>query len=330
MAIESRLSSALIGRSPVMKDIYRELIRVSQSKATVLLRGESGTGKELIAKLIHENSPRAQKPFIKVNCAALSETLLESELFGHEKGAFTGAIQMRKGRFELANGGTIFLDEIGDLPLPVQVKLLRVLQEMEFERVGGGETLSVDVRTIAATHRQLENAIMEGAFRQDLYYRLNVVPIHLPPLRERREDISLLIEHFLEKFNNENNKKVRLSNEVIQLLIHYDWPGNVRELENCIERLVVLAEEDESVTFKTIPPAIQTYFNDIKTVTPPVVSDKRGSFTEKMQGMEQEALKKALERSGWVQAKAARLLGMTPRQVAYKIKKYKLLPEEPF
>ncbi|MDC4224272.1 MAG: sigma-54 factor interaction domain-containing protein [Candidatus Manganitrophus sp.] len=164
MAIESRVSSALIGRSPVMKDIYRELIRVSQSKATVLLRGESGTGKELIAKLIHENSPRAHKPFIKVNCAALSETLLESELFGHEKGAFTGAIQMRKGRFELADGGTIFLDEIGDLPLPVQVKLLRVLQEMEFERVGGVDTISVDVRTIAATHRQLENAILEGSF----------------------------------------------------------------------------------------------------------------------------------------------------------------------
>lgn len=329
MAIESRVSSALIGRSPVMKDIYRELIRVSQSKATVLLRGESGTGKELIAKLIHENSPRAHKPFIKVNCAALSETLLESELFGHEKGAFTGAIQMKKGRFELADGGTIFLDEIGDLPLPVQVKLLRVLQEMEFERVGGVDTISVDVRTIAATHRQLENAILEGSFRQDLYYRLNVVPIHLPALRERREDISLLIEHFLEKFNNENNKKVHLSNEVIQLLIHYDWPGNVRELENCIERLVVLAE-DESVTFKTIPPAIQTYFNDIKTVTPPIASDKRGSFTEKMQGMEQDALKKALERSGWVQAKAARLLGMTPRQVAYKIRKYKLFPENPF
>jgi Nif-specific regulatory protein len=329
MALGHRLSDALIGCSPAMKEVFRELVRVGQSKATVLLRGESGTGKELIAKLIHENSPRAGKPFIKVNCAALSETLLESELFGHEKGSFTGAIQMRKGRFELADGGTIFLDEIGDLPLPVQVKLLRVLQEMEFERVGGVETLSVDVRTIAATHRELENAILDGTFRQDLYYRLNVVPIRLPPLRERREDIPLLISHFLDKFNKENNKKVSLSNEMIQLLIQYDWPGNVRELENCTERLVVLAEE-ESVNLKNIPPAIETYFNDIQKVTAPPRSSKRVSLAETMQGMEQEALKKALERCGWVQAKAARLLGMTPRQVAYKIKKYNLCPQDPF
>lgn len=328
MALAQRLSDALIGCSPAMKEVFKELVRVGQSKATVLLRGESGTGKELIAKLIHENSPRAGKAFIKVNCAALSETLLESELFGHEKGSFTGAIQTRKGRFELADGGTIFLDEIGDLPLPVQVKLLRVLQEMEFERVGGVETLSVDVRTIAATHRELENAILDGTFRQDLYYRLNVVPIRLPPLRERREDIPLLIGHFLEKFNKENNKKVSLSNEMIQLLIQYDWPGNVRELENCMERLVVLAEE-ESVNLKNIPPAIETYFNDIQKVTAPPRSNKRVSLAETMQGMEQEALRKALERCGWVQAKAARLLGMTPRQVAYKIKKYNLTPQDP-
>ena len=324
-----RLSDALIGCSPAMKEVFKELVQVGQSKATVLLRGESGTGKELIAKLIHENSPRAGKPFIKVNCAALSETLLESELFGHEKGSFTGAIQMRKGRFELADGGTIFLDEIGDLPLPVQVKLLRVLQEMEFERVGGVETLSVDVRTIAATHRELENAILDGTFRQDLYYRLNVVPIRLPPLRERRVDIPLLISHFLEKFNKENNKKISLSNEMIQLLIQYDWPGNVRELENCMERLVVLAEE-ESVNLKNIPPAIETYFSDIQKVTSPPRSNKRVSLAETMQGMEQEALRKALERCGWVQAKAARLLGITPRQVAYKIKKYNLFPPDAF
>lgn len=328
MPIEHHLSDALIGCSPAMKEVFKELVRVGQSKATVLLRGESGTGKELIAKLIHENSPRAGKPFIKVNCAALSETLLESELFGHERGAFTGAIQMRKGRFELADGGTIFLDEIGDLPLPVQVKLLRVLQEMEFERVGGVETLSVDVRTIAATHRELENAILDGSFRQDLYYRLNVVPIRLPPLRERREDIPLLIHHFLDKFNKENNKKIALSQDIVQLLIRYDWPGNVRELENCMERLVVLAEE-ESVTFRNIPPAIETYFNDIQRVTAPASLSKRATLAETMQGMEQEALRKALDRCGWVQAKAARLLGITPRQVAYKIRKYKLSPQEP-
>ena len=329
MILERRLSDALIGASPAMKEIYKELLRVSQSRATVLLRGESGTGKELIAKLIHANSPRAQKPFIKVNCAALSETLLESELFGHEKGAFTGAIQMRKGRFELADGGTIFLDEIGDLPLPVQVKLLRVLQEMEFERVGGVETLKVDVRVVAATHRELENGIIDGTFRQDLYYRLNVVPLWLPPLRERREDIPLLIQHFLDRFNRENNKKVHLSSEIISLLIQYDWPGNVRELENCMERLVVLAE-GESVTLKTIPSAIETYFKDIQTVTPIRRAAKRASLVETMKGMEEEALKQALDRCGWVQARAARLLGMTPRQVAYKIKKYKLTPNDSF
>lgn len=256
MALGRRLSDVLIGCSPAMKEVFRELVQVGQSKATVLLRGESGTGKGLIAKLIHENSPRAGKPFIKVNCAALSETLLESELFGHEKGSFTGAIQGRKGRFELADGGTLFLDEIGDLPLPVQVKLLRILQEMEFERVGGVDTLSVDIRTIAATHRELENAILEGTFRQDLYYRLNVIPIRLPPLRERREDIPLLMSHFLEKFSKENNKKISLSKELIQLLVRYDWPGNVRELENCMERLVVLAEE-ESVNLKNIPPPLK-------------------------------------------------------------------------
>lgn len=329
MSFEKRLSDTLVGDSPSLKAVYKELLRVSQSRATVLLRGESGTGKELIAKLIHINSPRAQKPFIKVNCAALPETLLESELFGHEKGAFTGAIQTRKGRFELADGGTIFLDEIGDLPASVQVKLLRVLQEMEFERVGGGETLSVDVRVVAATHRELEKAMVEGTFRQDLYYRLNVVPLSLPPLRERREDIPLLIQYFLDKFNRENDKKTTLSSEIIDLFSQYDWPGNVRELENCIERLVVLAEE-EAVSLKNIPSAIETYFSDIQKVTPLSRTSKRTSLAETMKGMEQEALKKTLERCGWIQARAARILGLTPRQVAYKIKKYNLVPSDPW
>jgi len=327
----------LVGSSPVMKAVLEEIAQVAPSKATVLLRGESGTGKERIAKLIHQSSPRADKPFIRVNCAALSETLIESELFGHEKGAFTGAIQKRKGRFELADRGTIFLDEIGDLPPSVQVKLLRVLQDMEFERVGGVENVKVDVRTIAATHRDLETAVMEGAFRQDLYYRLNVVPVHLPPLCERREDIPLLIEHFLGKFNKENNKKVRLKVELIRLLTRYGWPGNVRELENSVERLVVLAAEDW-VSLKNIPRAIATYFNDVRQVTP--VTRRTGrlarsvresaSLSESLEGMESEALQKALERCGWVQARAARSLGMTPRQVAYKIRKYKLVPDEIF
>jgi len=307
--------TVLIGDAPEIKAIYQELIQVSQSKATVLLRGESGTGKELVAKLIHEHSPRAKGPFIKVNCAALSETLLESELFGHERGAFTGAIKTKKGRFELADGGTLFLDEIGDLPLPVQVKLLHVLQEKTFERVGGIETLKVDVRTVAATHRDLEKAIGHGTFREDLYYRLNVIPICLPPLRERLEDISILVSHFLNKFNAENNKKVSLSNEILMLFMKYSWPGNVRELENAIERLTVLAREDY-VTLNTIPRAIKTYFSDIQKVVPQLPLP---AATEEM---EREALKKALERAGGVQAKAARLLGITPRQIAYKMKRY--------
>ncbi|HIE65313.1 MAG TPA: AAA family ATPase [Nitrospiria bacterium] len=327
----------LVGSSPVMKAVLEEIAQVAPSKATVLLRGESGTGKERIAKLIHQSSPRADKPFIRVSCAALSETLIESELFGHEKGAFTGAVQKRKGRFELADRGTIFLDEIGDLPPSVQVKLLRVLQEMEFERVGGIENVKVDVRTIAATHRDLEMAVMEGTFRQDLYYRLNVVPVQLPPLRERREDIPLLIEHFLDKFNEENNKKVQLKAELIRLLTRYDWPGNVRELENSVERLVVLAREDW-VSLKTIPTAIATYFNDIRQVTPATWRTGRlarsvrenPSLSESLEGMEREALKNALERCGWVQARAARYLGITPRQVAYKVRKYKLVSDDIF
>ena len=324
MLSEPRHKTVLIGSAPEIVAIYQELMQVSQSRATVLLRGESGTGKELVAKLMHENSPRAKGPFIKVNCAALSETLLESELFGHERGAFTGAIKTKKGRFELAHGGTLFLDEIGDLSLSVQVKLLQVLQEKSFERVGGVETLTVDVRTVAATHRDLEKAIVNGAFREDLYYRLNVIPIFLPPLRDRREDTPLLVSHFLNKFNKENNKKVELSDEILELFIKYNWPGNVRELENCIERLIVLAKE-ERITLKTIPPAIKTYFGDIQRVIP---AQTKGiplkAATEKM---EREAMEKALARAGGVQAKAARLLGITPRQIAYKIKMYGIAHE---
>ncbi len=320
-------TNPLIGKSPVMREIYADLDLVSQSKATVLIRGESGTGKELIAQRIHASSPRKNQAFIKVNCAALSETLIESELFGHEKGAFTGAIQNRKGRFELAHGGTIFLDEVGDLPLAVQVKLLRVIQEMAFERVGGTETLSVDVRVIAATHRNLEKAIAEGLYRQDLYYRLSVIPILIPPLRERIEDIKPLVMHFLKKFNTENNKMVVLSQEMTDLLQHYHWPGNVRELENCMERLVVLARGGP-VTLKNIPNGMSAYFKDIQQVSiKPSQRIKEDSLSDSIQQIEKEALKKALERCAWVQAKAGRLLGFTPRQVAYKIKKYKLFPD---
>ncbi len=237
----------IIGNSRAMQAVYDMIAQVSRSDTTVLIRGESGTGKELVANAIHYNSMRAGKPFIKVNCAALPETILESELFGHEKGAFTGALAQRKGRFELADGGTIFLDEVGDFTPATQIKLLRVLQEREFERVGGTGTIKVDVRVIAATNRNLEELISEDTFRQDLYYRLNVFPIHIPPLHERRSDILLLADHFVEKYSRINHKNIRrISTPAIDMLMAYHWPGNVRELENCVERAVLLSQEGRS------------------------------------------------------------------------------------
>lgn len=319
--------SNIVGISKRMVEVYEAVERVSGTKATVLLRGESGTGKELIARAIHYNSPRASGPFIKLNCAALPETLLESELFGHEKGAFTGATHTRKGRFELAHGGTLFLDEIGDIPPATQVKLLRVLQETRFERLGGDRTIEVDVRLIAATHRDLEKAVQEGTFREDLYYRLNVVPIFLPPLRERKEDIGLLVQHFMKKFNQENNKQVRLDPAVIDLLMRYDWPGNVRELENCIERMVVMAKTD---LIRAADATQMAYFLSTtpeKTKAP--AKSPPDSLPKNLEQMEREQLLKALEKSGWIQARAAKLLGMTPRQIAYKMKKYKI-PVRPY
>jgi Nif-specific regulatory protein len=319
----------IVGRSKPMLQVYESVMRVSRSKATVLLRGESGTGKELVARAIHYNSPRADKPFIKVNCASLPETLLESELFGHEKGSFTGATALRPGRFELAHGGTIFLDEIGDISLSIQAKLLRVLQEMQFERVGGAKTLEVDVRVIAATNRDLESAMRERTFREDLYYRLNVVPIFMPPLRDRKEDLPLLMDYFLKKFCDENQKKLRLSVEVQELLTQYHWPGNVRELENSIERLVVMAG-DETVTVEEVRrmglflPVLEATVGEErpKIQTPPAPPTLPSSLEQ----MEREQIKTALEKCGGVQAKAARLLGLTARQIAYKIKKYHLQP----
>jgi DNA-binding NtrC family response regulator len=250
----------IVGQSKKMQDIYKIIERVAGSNATVLIRGESGTGKELIARAIHYNSPRAQKPFIAVSCAALPETLLESELFGHEKGSFTGATGQKIGRFELANLGTLFLDEIPEVSPAVQVKLLRALQEREFERVGGTKTVKVDVRLIAATNRDLEQLVADGKFRADLYYRLQVIQVFLPSLRERREDIPPLVEHFIQKFNKENAKEVRfLSPEAMELVMKYDWPGNIRELENAIERCVVLADPaSELVTPDLLPFAIQS------------------------------------------------------------------------
>ncbi len=319
-----RSVGGIVGQSSAIQEVFGAIARVAQSQATVMLRGESGTGKELVAKAIHYSGPRAARPFIRLHCAAVPEMLFESELFGHERGAFTGATEMRKGRFELAHQGTLFLDEIGDIPLATQVKLLRVLQDQRFERVGGSQTHEVDVRLISATHRDLEAMVKSGAFREDLYYRLNVVPITLPPLRERVGDIPLLIEHFLRKYNKQNRREVRLSAELVELMVGYRWPGNVRELENCIERLVVMADADR-VTHGTIPSTLRGYFADMRHVsrTSPGIE----TLTGKLEAIERDRLKKALDRAGWVQARAARVLGITPRQIAYKIRKYQLTPD---
>jgi len=321
-----RLAGGLVGQSDAMQDVFEAIARVAPGQATVMLRGESGTGKELVSKAIHYGSPRAERPFIRLHCAAVPDTLLESELFGHERGAFTGATDMRKGRFELAHQGTLFLDEIGDIPLATQAKLLRVLQDQRFERVGGGQTHEVDVRLISATHCDLEAMVRSGAFREDLYYRLNVVPITLPSLRERPGDIPLLIEHFLRKFNKQNRRDVRFSAELVTLMAGYQWPGNVRELQNCIERLVVMAET-EKVTLGTIPATLRGYFSDMRHVSQAGARTVPDTLTGNLEAIERDRLKQTLDRVGWVQARAARALGLTPRQIAYKIRKYKLHPD---
>ena len=309
----------IIGESGQMLEVLSVVRRVAPSEATVLIRGESGTGKELIAKAIHFASPRASGPLVKVNCAALPETLLESELFGHEKGAFTGAIGSRQGRFELANGGTIFLDEIGDLPLHLQAKLLRVLQEREFERVGSSRPVQVNVRILAASHRPLEALLKAGQLREDLYYRLNVVPISLPPLRERRSDLSLLIEHFLRRFAEKNGKTIQgLTHEARDILLRYDYPGNVRELENIIERAVVLTRDDV-IGSGDLP----------LTVQEPETADRDGetNLTVATEGLERRMIRDALARSGGVQTHAAELLGISERALRYKLIKYGLREE---
>jgi Nif-specific regulatory protein len=305
----------IIGTSDKMKEVFESVHRVADSKATVILYGESGTGKELIAKSVHYMSPRAKAAFIKFNCASIPEGLLESELFGHEKGAFTGAVNIRKGRFELAHGGTILLDEVGDLPMNLQPKILRVLQEREFERVGGEKTIKVDVRLIAATSRNLEELVTKGRFREDLFYRLNVVPIFMPALRERKEDIPLLVEFFLGRFNEENNKHLSISPEALRVLIEYAWPGNVRELENTMERLVVMSGRD-SIKPSDLP-------LNLKLPSPEEVMQKE-SLRAGIEDIEKSSILEALEKTGWVQAKAARMIGLTPRQIGYKIRKYGL------
>jgi Nif-specific regulatory protein len=331
----------IIGQSACMDDIFNEVQRAATVSATVLLRGESGTGKEMIAQSIHKLSARKDAPFIRVNCAALSESLLESELFGHEKGAFTGAQYERKGRFELANGGTLFLDEIGEISPAFQSKLLRVLQEREFERVGGTKSICVDVRLIAATNRNLEEAVSEGAFRADLYFRLNVLTIVLPPLRDRREDIPMLAMHFLDKFNSVNNRHMGISPDAMKILTDCNWPGNVRELENCVERTATMANGN-AIKALDLPCQHDKCFSlalgavwrpsgpvpDINIVGVPM---QQPSKSEEMhEGMmpnfksSRERYVWAMEQSGWVQAKAARLLKLTPRQMGYALQKYNI------
>ncbi|HYF38161.1 MAG TPA: sigma 54-interacting transcriptional regulator, partial [Gemmatimonadales bacterium] len=317
--LQQRHFSNLIGASGPMRQLYEEMERVAAANTTVLIRGESGTGKELIAQEIHYNSLRAEKPFIKVNCAALPETLAESELFGHERGAFTGALSRKKGRFELASGGTIFLDEIGELSPAIQVKLLRVLQEREFERVGGTEPVRVDVRVIAATNRDLERGLADGGFREDLYYRLNVFPIFIPPLRARRADVLPLADHFVEKYATEHGKSIkRISTPAIDLLSRYHWPGNVRELENTIERAVLLAD-GEVIHGHHLPPTLQS-----AEATGTVVSTSLAAAVELFErGLIEDALKTCRGN----RSQAARLLSTTERVVSYKVKKYGIDPQ---
>jgi Nif-specific regulatory protein len=358
------LVDGIIGDSPLIRSLLAKVVIVAKSHSPVLLRGESGTGKELVAKAIHELSPRARGPFIKINCAALPESVLESELFGHEKGAFTGAIAARKGRFELADKGTLFLDEIGEISPAFQAKLLRVLQEQEFERVGGNNTIKVNVRIVAATNRNLEEAVARNEFRSDLYYRISVVPMMLPPLRDRPGDIPLLADEFLKRFNKENGRALTFHPGALDVLTGCGFPGNVRELENCVRRTATLAQgaaivaDDfacrhneclSSMLWKghseyspsrrriEIPlpvapspalPADAARAGAVAKqpaaapVAPPAVAAANGDAALDAEMSERDRLVNAMERAGWVQAKAARILGLTPRQIGYALKKH--------
>jgi len=309
----------IIGKSEAIKEIFHIIEMVAESNANVLITGESGTGKELIAKAIHKNSLRRANPFLVVDCTTIPENLLESELFGYEKGAFTGATEAKKGLIELANRGTLFLDEIGDLPLSLQGKFLRFLQEKEIRRLGNTNRIKVDVRIIASTNRDLEKAVKEGSFREDLYWRLNVVRIHLPPLRERKEDIPLLVNYFLNKYAKENNKPVPyLEPEVMDALISYEWPGNIRELAHVIERAVVLSPAGR-ISLKHLPKRI---------IEKPDKEEKIEGETLNLVEMEKKLIIKALNETGWNQTKAAKILGISRKQLRTKMKNYGLLPSK--
>ena len=314
---------SFISYSPKMEEMLSVASRAADSRATILINGESGTGKEVLAKSIHYISPRKDKPFIAVNIPALPETLLESELFGHEKGAFTGAEKTKKGRFELADKGTIFLDEIGDIPINLQVKLLRVLQEHQIERLGSTENINIDVRIIAATHQNLENKIKDGSFREDLYYRLNIVSINIPPLRDRKEDIIPLTEYFTEKYCKENSRqKLDLSKEAIDLLMKYSFPGNVRELENIIERAVVLSR-NEIITVDDFPNTVKGYKAENE-----IQEKEKGNMVGQVEALEKKLIFDALKEANGNQSLAGRILGITERNLRYKMQKYSIKKTE--
>jgi len=312
----------IIGKSQPMLKLYEMIGKVAPSKASVMITGPSGTGKELIAKAIHYNSPRKNRPFISINCGALTETLLESELFGHERGAFTGAVTMKKGRFELADGGTLFLDEVGEMSPSLQVKLLRVLQEMEFERVGGTKTIKVDVRILAASNRRLKEDVDKGIFREDLFYRLNVVHIEVPQLKERVEDIPFLVAHFVEKFRSSKKKKIELAPEVWKALYSYPWPGNIRELENTIERAMVMSS-DENITLKDLPDYVIS--QEEETIDLDKIVPVNLALAQALDQIEERLISRALKHSKNVQSRAAEMLGITRHAMHYKMKKYGML-----
>jgi len=309
----------MVGSSGCLQKIFGMVEKVAEAESAVMIYGESGTGKELVARAVHSRSSRRDKPFVKVNCGALPRELIESELFGHEKGAFTGAVRQKKGKFELAEGGSIFLDEIGDLPLEAQVNILRVLQEKEFDRVGGEKTILADVRVIAATHRDLKLMVAEGTFREDLFYRLEVIPIRLPALRERKEDIPDLVEHFLHKKSQELNRNLKtLTPRALDILVGYSWPGNVRELENVIERTIVLSDGDQ-IDVADLPVG-----SDGSTVSPPEISDGEMHLTAQLEAMERKLIEEALSRAKGVKSHAAEILGLKTSALYYKLDKYGL------
>ncbi|AOS83223.1 sigma-54-dependent Fis family transcriptional regulator [Chlorobaculum limnaeum] len=313
---EAERPANIIGNAKPMLSLFRMIDKIAKTSATALILGESGVGKELVANAIHFKSMRNGKPFIKFNCAALPESIVESELFGHERGAFTGASAQRRGRFELADGGTIFLDEVGELSLPIQAKLLRIIQEKEFERLGGSKTVKTDVRIIAATNRNLEEQIREGSFREDLFYRLNIFPITVPPLRERKTDILLLADYFVEKFNTANHKGIRrISTTAIDMLMRYHWPGNVRELQNCIERAVILSE-DNVIHGYHLPPSLQTAESSGTPYT--------GDLQQKLDAIEKEMIIEALKRTKGNMTKAATQLGLSDRIMGLRMKKFNI------